>query len=335
MKELFYISLSIPFDDRACLPAEVGDLSKEQIRAFLYECGSKSYFDSEIRSLMSLAEDLRIGTGSTENVKPLNVGILMFSDKTQKYFPCARIEVVSIPDPTGKNMVEKLFIGTLQNQLRGALQYIKDSVIEEVVIKHSDKAEAERFFNYPYEAVKELLANAVYHRSYQIEEPITVRIEKDSIEITSTPGFDRSISDDAIRSCNLRGGVYRNRRIGDFLKELHLTEGRNIGFPNAFAALERNGSGNLEFIMNEDRDYLSVVIPIHPYFKSRANSEKDNTYFDKILSSLDSPMTLTELARSMGYKGISRKLKNSLDILIRKGSVITINEKREFKYKRR
>lgn len=201
MKELFYISSSIPFDDRACLPASVEDLSREQIRAFLYESGSRMYPASDESSLISPARDMRLISGSPENMKPLNVGILMFSDKTQKYFPYARIT-----DPAGTNMIEKVFTGTLQNQLRTALQYIKDIIIEEVVIKHPDNAEAERIFNYPYEAVGEILANAVYHRSYQRQEPITVRVEKMSIEITSTPGSDRSIFDDAI---SLRGRVYR------------------------------------------------------------------------------------------------------------------------------
>lgn len=335
MKELYYISSSIPFDDRACLPAEVDDLSKDQIRAFLYESSSRLYPDSSSMSLLSLAEDMRLVSGSPENMKPLNVGILMFSEKTQKYFPYARIEVVYIPDSTGTDMVEKVFTGTLQNQLRGALQYIKDSVIKEAVIKHPDRAEAERFFNYPYEAVEEILTNAVFHRSYQRQEPVTVRLEKNMIEITSTPGFDRSITDEAIKNYVLRGRIYRNRRIGDFLKELHLTEGRNTGFPNAFAALERNGSGKPQFLMNEERDYLSVIIPVHPYFESSMNKEKDEVYYEKIVSTLERAMTLTQLARTMGYKGISRKLKKALEYLTRKGRVVSFIEEGEIRYKKR
>lgn len=46
-------------------------------------------------------------------------------------------------------------------------------------------------------------------------------------------------------SYNIRGRIYRNRRIGDFLKELKLIEGRNTGFPNALNALKKNGSDML------------------------------------------------------------------------------------------
>lgn len=51
---------------------------------------------------------------------------------------------------------------------------------------------------------------------------------------------------------------YRNRRIGDFLKELHLTEGRNTGFKKILDALETNGSPKPEFETDEDRSYFKA-----------------------------------------------------------------------------
>lgn len=157
----------------------------------------------------------------------------MFSEQTQRFFRYARIEVVDIPDPTGNGMTEKTFVGPIQRQLRDALAYLRNYVLQEAVLKDGRKAEATRIWNYPYAAIEEILSNAVYHRSYQIPEPITVRITPTCIEITSFPGFDRSISDEAIQRQEIRARSYRNRRIGDFLKELHLIEGRNTGFPNA------------------------------------------------------------------------------------------------------
>ena len=216
----------------------------------------------------------------------------------------------------------------------GALQFISTSVIKEAVIKHHDRAEAERFFNYPYEAVEELLTNAVYHRSYQEHEPVTVRIENDFMEITSVPGFDRSITDEDIRKLKLRGIRYRNRRIGDFLKELHLTEGRNTGFPNAFSALRANGSDLPEFIMNEERDYLRVKIPVHPYFASSGNARDDKQYLQRIVDALQKePLTLTSLARAMGYKGISRKLKSGTETLLKERRIETFIKDGQIRYR--
>ncbi len=323
-KELFYISTDIPFDDRPNLAADVSDLDIGLMRAHLKEIGSSLYEHSLSMDALDIAKNMQLVAGPPEAVKPLNVGLLMFSERPEKYFRYARIEVVDIPDPTGTNMTEKVFTGPIQRQLSDALAFIKNYTLKVVVIKSADRAEATRISNYPYAAIEEILANAVYHRSYQEKEPITVRITSESIEITSFPGFDRSISDKDIAELRIRARVYRNRRIGDFLKELKLIEGRNTGFPNAIKALKANGSGMPRFEMDNERSFLSVTIPIHPYFL-KASSDKDTEYREKILVQLrTSPMNRTELAKALGMKGISRKLSAAVEQLIAEGKVVQI-----------
>lgn len=317
-KELFYVSSDIPFDDRPNLAADISDLDLGLLRQHLKDVGSSLYEISAKSDVLDIAKDMQLVSGPPENIKPLNVGILMFSERPEKYFRYARIEVVDIPDPTGSNMTEKTFTGPIQRQLRDALSFIKNYTIKEAVIKSPDQAEAVRIFNYPYAAIEEILANAVYHRSYQINEPITVRINPESIEITSFPGFDRSISDKNIAELQIRARAYRNRRIGDFLKELKLIEGRNTGFPNAINALNTNGSDMLKFDMDENRSYLSVTIPIHSYFvKKPERSEKELKYREKIIAALkEKPLSKNELAKALGYKSISAKLSAAVDELI-------------------
>lgn len=323
-KELFYISTDIPFDDRPNLAADVSDLDIGLMRAHLKEIGSSLYEHSLSMDALDIAKNMQLVAGPPEAVKPLNVGLLMFSERPEKYFRYARIEVVDIPDPTGTNMTEKVFTGPIQRQLSDALAFIKNYTLKEVVIKSADRAEATRISNYPYAAIEEILANAVYHRSYQEKEPITLRITSESIEITSFPGFDRSISDKDIAELRIRARVYRNRRIGDLLKELKLIEGRNTGFPNAIKALKANGSGMPRFEMDNERSFLSVTIPIHPYFL-KASSDKDTEYREKILEQLrTSPMNRTELAKALGMKSISRKLSAAVEQLIAEGKVVQI-----------
>ena len=325
-KELFYISTDIPFDDRPNLAADVDDLDIGLMRNHLKEIGSTLYERSKKMSALEIASDMQLVSGPSEHIKPLNVGILMFSEQPEKYFRYARIEVVDIPDPTGNNMVEKVFTGPIQRQLKDALAYIRNYTVKEVIIKEKSKAEAVKIYNYPYAAIEEILSNAVYHRSYQINEPITVRITPQSIEITSFPGFDRSISDASIANYSLRARIYRNRRIGDFLKELRLIEGRNTGFPNAIKALSENGSDLLSFDMDDNRSYLSVTIPVHSYFTdSSGRNDKKVLYEKKITDALkNSPLTMTELAAAMGYKGITRKLKDTVNEMLGRKEIFKV-----------
>ena len=163
-------------------------------------------------------------------------------------------------------MVEKTFTGPLDFQLTQALSYIKNRFVAGRIDKISGQEKADRHWNYPYDAIEEALANAVYHKAYDIPEPIVVTVTPDYMTIDSVPGIDRSISDENIKRLQLVTTRYRNRRIGEFLKELDLAEGRNTGMPAIIRACEGNGSPLPRFETDEDRRQLRVVLPIHPAF---------------------------------------------------------------------
>lgn len=127
-------------------------------------------------------------------------------------------------------------------------------------------------FNYPYAALEEALANAVYHKGYDVREPIEVRVEKEMIEIVSFPGPDRSVTQESLNRYKVSNRRYRNRRIGDILKELHLTEGRNTGFGKILRALEENGSPKPEFETNDDHSYFISRIFVHESFLNEEES---------------------------------------------------------------
>lgn len=62
---------------------------------------------------------------------------------------------------------------------------------------------------------------------------------------------------------------YRNRRLGEFLKELDLSEGHSSGIPTIQEELEKNGSPRAEFFTDEDRRAMRIRIPIHLAFWKR------------------------------------------------------------------
>ena len=272
-KELMMLANSVPYDDRVNYNAKLSDLKPSLIQEFLADVESDLYQDSLSHSVEEIGTDMRIIGGPAELRKPLNVG-LMFNDKPDIFFPYARIEVVDKPDPTGEGMTEKIFTGPLNRQLKDALNYIKNYIIKEKISKSNDRAEANRIYNYPYPAVEEALCNAVYHKSYQIGEPVTVMITPEKMEITSLPGPDRTISDSDLKNYHLVSKRYRNRRIGDFLKELKLIEGRNTGIPTILHSLKANGSEYPVFETDEDRSYFTITIPIHNEFLATEEVEK-------------------------------------------------------------
>lgn len=82
--------------------------------------------------------------------------------------------------------------------------------------------------------------------------------------ILNSPGPDRSISkEDTKKGDMLKSHRYRNRRLGDFLKELDLTEGRSTGVPTIQTKLAENGSPRAIFETTDDRLTFLITIPIH------------------------------------------------------------------------
>lgn len=266
-KDLFNLANRVPFDDRVNHQAEITDLNITLIQNYLREIGSSLYEKSITGDFTELCSDMNIISILPEYVKPKNVGLMFFCAQPDKFFPLTQIDVVQFPDGLGgDNIIENTFKGPIHHQLREALQFIKNSIVSKKIVKSAHKAESDWVFNYPYAALEEALANAVYHRAYDIREPIEVRVEKNMIEIVSFPGPDRSVTQEGLKRYKVSNRRYRNRRIGDILKELHLTEGRNTGFGKILSALEENGSPKPEFETDEGHNYFITRLFIHEAF---------------------------------------------------------------------
>jgi len=68
---------------------------------------------------------------------------------------------------------------------------------------------------------------------------------------------------------------YRNRRIGEFLKEIDLSEKKSTGITKILRTLKANGSPIPEFETDEERSYFIVTLWPHEGFEKKI-SLKDN-----------------------------------------------------------
>ena len=91
-----------------------------------------------------------------------------------------------------------------------------------------------------------------------------MRIGREDLAILSFPGLDRSIRMEDFAAGRAVSRRYRNRRIGEFLKELDLTEGRSTGVPKILKAMAANGSPAPVFETDDDRTAYLIRLPVHP-----------------------------------------------------------------------
>lgn len=268
-KELFALTNHIPFDDRLNRNSVLSDFDLSAIKIFLNEVKSDLEEQIAVLPVSEISRKMNIADGPDENLLPKNVGLLFFAKDVNKHFPNAKIEFFTFNDESGTDYTEQIFDGQIHNQLRDALHYFRTFVLKEKILKSSKKPESDRFFNYPFEAIEEALSNAVYHRGYDNDSTIEVRIYPSRIDIISYPGPLLPLNKEKLRNNEFDVRRYRNRRIGEFLKELRLTEGRATGIPTILYSLESNGSPTAVFETDDDRTFFKTTLLVHPSFSSR------------------------------------------------------------------
>lgn len=123
-------------------------------------------------------------------------------------------------------------------------------------------------------------------RGYDVREPIEVRVTPEALAITSYPGPDPSVRVDALRTGRVVARRDRNRRIGEFLKELRLTEGRGTGVPTMLRTMRENGSPEPIFETDAERSYFTVTLPIHARALT-ANATRLNHPSDQVSDGAD------------------------------------------------
>jgi ATP-dependent DNA helicase RecG len=285
------------------------DLSRELMVGFLREVGSELAESAASLSVEALGRQMNVVGGAVEAPLPKNVGLLFFHEAPERFFPGTQIDVLWFPEGAGGDRFEeKSFRGPLGRMTREALGYIQRNHLHEIVVKHPQRAEADRFWNFPYAAVEEAVVNAVYHRSYEEREPIEVRISPDELVVLSFPGPDRSISLADLRAGRAVSRRYRNRRIGEFLKELDLTEGRATGIPKILKVMAANGSPLPLIETDDDRTSFVIRLPVHEGARANAGSVTGQVTgqvtpeVERLLVAMEGEQSRQQLQQALGLK---------------------------------
>lgn len=266
LDEVRELANRVPFDERGNEVISIDDISGVRVYEHLKKVGSKLADEFGNKPLLEILDEMNLIVGPTENRLLKNVAAMMFCDHPEKFFPVTQVDIVHFPEGSIENpdvMIEApKIIGPVPKIINETLSYLRTNVIKQRITKPSDDEKSIKVFNYPYQAFEEAVVNALYHRDYMEREPVEITIEPTHVDILSYAGPDRSISAEAIKEAKkLKARRYRNRRLGDFLKELGLTEGRATGIPTIQKHLKLNGSNPAVIETDDDRTYFLLTIP--------------------------------------------------------------------------
>jgi len=266
LTQLLDQSATVPWDSLSAPNATVDDLSETMVREHLRDCESALLDEPDARTIYRKMDIVR---RVNDHEVPRNAGLLFFSRNPARWFPGAKIETSILRTGAGGDILdEKVFDGGLAEQVRGCLGYLRREVVGTRTEKVPNHFRASDRPNYPEDALREVLVNALFHRSYGEDSPhaTLVRITSDRIDIRSTPGPVAGIGREQLRrGATLRLVPPRNPRLGELFKEIGLAEKRLTGLGKVYRSMERNGSPPPEFHFDEQRTFFQATLLANPW----------------------------------------------------------------------
>ena len=183
-------------DTRPTRRASIDDLDKEELTKYVNKLKeakpnfAKNDFDKCLK-LCSITDT------SEENIYPTLAGTMIFGEYPQTYYPQLFIACVVVPGielgdtgAMGERFIDnKRIEGTIEEMIAGAMNFLTRNMKTSVII--DSNGQRINRTEYPLEALREAIANALIHRDYSTQTEnayVSVYMYNDRIEIIN-PGI--------------------------------------------------------------------------------------------------------------------------------------------------
>ena len=189
---------------------------------------------------------------------PTYAGLILFAKDLLGWLPNAYVQYVHFAGPNmGADVIsEKRFQGDLLSVVRDLKAWV--GLVTSTHPVRSSALEERMVADFPESAVRELMMNAVLHRSYEAASPVHFYQFSDRIEIQN-PGPLYGVA----RPENFPNQTaYRNPVIAEAMKTIGAVNRYGRGVERAQIALKKNGSPPAEFIFGDT--YFASIIRIRP-----------------------------------------------------------------------
>lgn len=129
-------------------------------------------------------------------------------------------------------------------QIEQVLSFVRKHINKEIII--TDQSRNTQKWQYPMEAIREIVINMIVHRDYRSSSDSIVKVFNDKIEFYNPGRLPDNISIENLLSNNYRS-TPRNKLIADFCKDLGLIEKYGSGIRRILSIFEKSGLPNPAF----------------------------------------------------------------------------------------
>lgn len=225
------------FDRRSVVGSTLADINLTRFREdYLPSAVSAEVLEENGRSIEEQLASLHL---SSLEGTPNTTLVLCYGRDVRRFLPCAYVEFVRFDgiSETDPIVDTKQLNGTVPDVLRMAIQLADLNI--RVAVDPLLMPQVERP-DYPVVALRQLLANALMHRAYELHAPVRFYWYRDRVEIESPGGLYGRVRND---NFGQRGATdYRNPTLAASMKVLGFVQQFGIGIPHTRQACERNGN---------------------------------------------------------------------------------------------
>lgn len=247
-----HIIRSEPFDMAVCFDAGYDDINEDSVKDFLEKRATELNLGVPSRPVKDFLVDiLKVVKEVDGEFKPTNTGLLFFGKDPAEFIPQSEIKMVRFNGVTRLQTIDsKEISGRIYEMLDEAEIFFKRNtrLANKIVgFKRVDIPE------YPYEAVREALINAIAHRDYDRDESsIMFSIFDDRVEISNPGGLLPGLN---IRKLEGKHAT-RNKKICSIFKETRYMERYGTGIIKMKNLMGKHGLEEPEF--EEEGDFFVV-----------------------------------------------------------------------------
>jgi ATP-dependent DNA helicase RecG len=246
------VSFARSFDASPCMEARREDLAPGTFELYRSQAVAQDVIDANHRSIEEQLASLRLFNLQTGT--PTYAGILLVGNNPRYFLSGAYIQFLLLPGTELSDLPDD------QSEISGDMLTVLrelDTRIRTTNRRHLESVSPLRertVADYPEGAVRELLMNAVVHRSYQSNTPIRLYWFSDRIEIHSPGGLYGEATPENFPSAS----SYRNPIIAEAMKSLGYVNRYGYGIQRAQKLLSENGNPPAAFSF-ESQVVLAVI----------------------------------------------------------------------------
>lgn len=242
------------FDAMPCIGATVDDLDIAMFRQlYLPKAVPEDVLREDGRDVELQLQSL--GFFDKRYGCPTYAGILFFGKQVERFLPGAYIQYVRFGGKGRESEVksEYKFAGNLCEVLFRLDTFVDTSIINRRPVPVSTLRE-KTLMDYPHWATRELLMNAICHRTYESNGPIQFYQYNDRIELMNPGGLYGKANAQNFPFVN----DYRNPVIAEAMKVLGFVNRFSRGIIRVKEELKENGNGEPEFSLDLGTAFLVV-----------------------------------------------------------------------------